>query len=121
MKFRSFIYGTGPKLGNPLFPEGVIYEGTRFGDVPQYARGESGANDSLIPTLDNLVSKSQPMCRNAVADARPYFAQLEVTARFPKNELTEALKDFRSYRPANQRDYLTLLEARAKAVSRAYC
>jgi indoleamine 2,3-dioxygenase len=32
--------------GNPMFPEGVIYEGV--GDEkPQYFRGESGANDSM--------------------------------------------------------------------------
>jgi indoleamine 2,3-dioxygenase len=45
LKFRSFIFGTAPKEGNPMFPNGVIYEGV--GDEkPTYFRGESGANDS---------------------------------------------------------------------------
>lgn len=37
--------------GNPMFPEGVIYEGV--GDEkPQYFRGESGANDSMyVPSF----------------------------------------------------------------------
>jgi indoleamine 2,3-dioxygenase len=36
-----------------MFPNGVIYEGVDD-KVPRYYRGESGANDSLIPTYDNL-------------------------------------------------------------------
>lgn len=88
--FRSFIFGTAPKEGNPMFPNGVVYEGV--GSEPLYYRGESGANDSLVPLLDNL---------------------LEITAALPNNDLTRTLRDFRSYRPKNQRDYLTSLESRA--------
>jgi len=36
-----------------MFPNGVIYEGVS--DTPFFLRGESGANDSIIPTLDNLL------------------------------------------------------------------
>jgi indoleamine 2,3-dioxygenase len=93
LKFRSFIFGTAPKEGNPMFPKGVVYEGT--GDnTARYFRGESGANDSLVPLLDNL---------------------LEITAALPANELTKTLRDFRSYRPKTQREYLESLEARATA------
>ncbi|CAO1614529.1 unnamed protein product [Sympodiomycopsis kandeliae] len=88
--FRSFIFGTAPKEGNPMFPNGVVYEGV--GNEPLYYRGESGANDSLVPLLDNL---------------------LEITAALPNNDLTRTLRDFRSYRPKNQRDYLSTLESRA--------
>jgi len=56
-----------------MFPKGVVYEGVS--SEPTFYRGESGANDSIIPTLDNL---------------------LQLTERLPKNELTEILRDFRS-------------------------
>jgi len=75
-----------------MFPDGVIYEGV--GDEkPQYFRGESGANDSMIPLGDNL---------------------LEITSSFPENELTAVLRDFRRYRPPTQREYIESVEARAR-------
>lgn len=60
--FRTFIMGT---KNQPMFPNGVIYEGVS--DKATFYRGESGANDSIIPTLDNF---------------------LELTPRMPENELT---------------------------------
>ncbi|KIS68147.1 uncharacterized protein UMAG_03728 [Mycosarcoma maydis] len=90
LKYRSFIFGTGPKKMNAMFPQGVVYEGVS--DEPQFYRGESGANDSIVPTGDNL---------------------LEITAHMPNNDLTKTLRDFRSYRPKNQREFLQQLEARA--------
>jgi indoleamine 2,3-dioxygenase len=57
-----------------------------------FYRGESGANDSIVPTGDNF---------------------LEITAHMPNNELTKVLRDFRSYRPKNQKEYLAHLEGRA--------
>lgn len=41
-----FIFGSGPKKMNAMFPNGVIYEGVS--NEPQYFRGESGANDSYV-------------------------------------------------------------------------
>jgi len=35
-----------------MFPNGVVYRGVD--DQKRFYRGESGANDSIIPTLDNL-------------------------------------------------------------------
>lgn len=90
LKYRSFIFGTGPKKMNAMFPDGVLYEGVS--DEAQFFRGESGANDSIVPTGDNL---------------------LEITAHMPNNELTKTLRDFRTYRPKNQREFLQQLEARA--------
>lgn len=90
LKYRSFIFGTGPRKMNAMFPRGVVYEGVS--DQPQFYRGESGANDSIVPTADNL---------------------LEITAHMPSNELTRTLRDFRTYRPRNQREFLHTLEARA--------
>ncbi|KAI8807722.1 hypothetical protein BJ742DRAFT_748138 [Cladochytrium replicatum] len=89
MKFRTFIMGT---KSQPMFPRGVIYEGVS--DEPMFFRGESGANDSIIPTCDNL---------------------LQLTADMPRNPLTEILKDFRSYRPADHNAWLTSVEERARS------
>jgi len=78
MKLRSFIMGTKDQ---PMFPNGVIYEG--IDDQPKTYRGESGANDSIIPTCDNL------------------FGLV-----FPQNPMTGILKDFRSYRPRTHEAFL---------------
>ncbi|KDN52647.1 hypothetical protein K437DRAFT_254050 [Tilletiaria anomala UBC 951] len=106
LKFRSFIYGT---LGRPsqkhnaMFPDGVTYEGIgpRGESKQMEFRGESGANDSIIPMADNL---------------------LEITKELPDNELTRTLRDFRTYRPKTQREYLEHLESRASMLGvRAFC
>jgi indoleamine 2,3-dioxygenase len=73
-----------------MFPNGVIYEGVST--EPFKLRGESGANDSMIPLGDNL---------------------LELTVTLPSNPLTEVLKDFRSYRPRNHRVFLEHIQHRA--------
>lgn len=86
-EFRTFIMGT---KNQPMFPDGVLYEGVS--DERTQYRGESGANDSMIPTLDNL---------------------LEVTTRLPQNPLTDILKDFRSYRPGNHNEWLQEVQRRA--------
>jgi indoleamine 2,3-dioxygenase len=90
MKFRTFIMGT---KNQPMFPNGVIYEGVS--EEPLSHRGESGANDSMIPLGDNL---------------------LQLTSHMPKNPLTEALRDFRTYRPTNHKDFLEYVQQRADEV-----
>lgn len=59
-------------------------------------RGESGANDSIISTLDNLCP---------------------LTARLPQNPLTEVLRDFRRHRPAGYAAYIAQLEQSAAAAN----
>lgn len=76
-----------------MFPNGVIYEGVDR--KPRSYRGESGANDSIIPTCDNL---------------------LQLTSKMPSNEMTEILKDFRSYRPINHNEWLTYVQQTADSV-----
>jgi len=71
---RTFIMGV---KSMSFFPKGVVFEGVGD-DTPRFYRGETGANDSIIPTLDN-------------------FTQL--TDDMPNNPLTEILRDFRKYRP----------------------
>lgn len=77
--FRTFIFGI---TSQSMFPDGVVYEGLND-DKPMSFRGESGANDSMVPLMDNLLSV--PM---------------------PNTPLTEILKDFRKYRPSNHKDFL---------------
>lgn len=76
-----------------MFPKGVIYEGVS--EEPTFYRGESGANDSIIPTIDNL---------------------LELTDNMPDNPFTAILKDFRTYRPVNHNAYLNYVENKAKEI-----
>jgi len=59
-----------------FFPNGLYYEGVD--DKPRFYRGETGANDNIIPSLDNL---------------------FEMMDEMPDNPLTAILKDFRKYRP----------------------
>jgi indoleamine 2,3-dioxygenase len=75
--FRVFIMGI---TGNEqLFGPGVTYEGVEeFGGEPQQFRGQTGAQDDIIPACDLLLG---------IDDA------------YPTNELTAYLKDLRNYRP----------------------
>eukprot|EP00898_Chlorokybus_atmophyticus_P007743 jgi/Chlat1/7970/Chrsp69S09185 len=84
-EFRTFILGTHSQ---PMFPRGVVYEGVSTD--PLFFRGESGANDSIVPTLDNLL-------------------QLD----FPPNPLTNILKEFREYRPSHHSAWLAHVRERA--------
>ncbi|KAI1765484.1 indoleamine 2,3-dioxygenase family protein [Hypoxylon sp. FL1150] len=77
--FRTFIFGI---TSQSMFPDGVVYEGVND-DKPLSFRGESGANDSIIPLMDNFLDI--PM---------------------PETPLTEILQDFRDYRPSNHRKFL---------------
>lgn len=88
-RFRTYIFGT---KAQPMFPNGVIYKGVST--VPVFYRGESGANDSMVPTIDNL---------------------LQLTKNMPKNPLTDMLRDFRSYRPEGHREWLSWLESAAES------
>ena len=107
--FRTFIFGIAAQS---MFPDGVLYEGLEGGeDVREEEemfpdgnddagagrettvvvrkgkklsfRGESGANDSMVPLLDNF---------------------LQIT--MPDTPLTRILQDFRDYRPSNHRAFL---------------
>ena len=82
-----------------MFPKGVLYEGVS--DQPTFYRGESGANDSIVPSADNF---------------------LQLTENMPSNPLTEILKDFRTYRPVNHNQWLTWVETEARSKNvREYC
>ena len=89
LSYRTFIFGI---TNQSMFPHGVVYAGHNE-NKPLSFRGESGANDSMIPLLDSL---------------------LEIP--MPANPLTEILKDFRSYRPKPHREFLAWV--REEAVER---
>jgi len=72
-----------------MFPNGVLYEGVSPERL--YFRGESGANDSMVPLTDNLLQ-----------------------IRMPDTPLTEILRDFRKYRPGNHREFLEWVHHRAE-------
>jgi indoleamine 2,3-dioxygenase len=73
--FRIFIMGI--KGNENIFGNGLIYEGC-FNNEPQQYRGQTGAQDSIIPTVDIF---------SGIVDY------------YPKNKLTEYLLDLRTYRP----------------------
>lgn len=73
--FRVFIMGI--KGNADLFGEGLVYEGC-FDNKPQQFRGQTGAQDSIIPMMDIF---------SGVVDF------------YPNNKLTEYLLDLRTYRP----------------------
>ncbi|KAL1979805.1 hypothetical protein VTN96DRAFT_5091 [Rasamsonia emersonii] len=87
LSFRVFIFGI---TSQSMFPNGVVYEGIND-NKPLYFRGESGANDSIIPLLDHLLQI--PM---------------------PDTPLTKILYEFRAYRPRPHREFLAYVADRAE-------
>ena len=73
--FRIFIMGI--KGNNHIFGDGLIYDGC-FNNEPQQFRGQTGAQDSIIPMIDIF---------SGIVDY------------YPDNKLTEYLLDLRTYRP----------------------
>ena len=73
--FRVFIMGI--KGNDKIFPNGLIYENC-FNNKPQYYRGQTGAQDSIIPMMDIFTG---------------------IVDYYPDNQLTQYLLDLRSYRP----------------------
>ena len=88
-RFRTFIFEIKDQS---FFPNGVYMEGVQ--DGPVNFRGETGANDTLIPTMDNLMG---------------------LYDRFPSNPLTETLKDFRKYRPKHHDRWLDYVLERSRS------
>lgn len=83
--FRTFIFGI---TSQSMFPNGVLYSGVSSERLS--FRGESGANDSIIPLCDNLLQVSMP-----------------------DTPLTKILQDFRKYRPGNHRQFLEWVAKKA--------
>ena len=82
-RVRPYIFGW---KNNPSLPEGLIYEGC-FDDKPQLYRGETGAQSSIVPALDALLSVVHE-----------------------KDELREYLDEMKSYMPPSHRELIKFIE-----------
>lgn len=85
--FRIFIMGI--KGNEALYGDGLVYEGC-FNNEPQQYRGQTGAQDSLIPMMDIF---------SGIVD------------HYPENKLTEYLLDLRTYRPKSIQEFFVDLRA----------
>jgi len=80
LDFRTFIMGiTG---NDDIFPNGMVYKGV-YDNKPQYFRGETGAQDSIIPAMDSALGLV-----------------------YPQNQLTQYLMELRDYRPYTVQNYV---------------
>lgn len=95
LNFRTFIMGI---QGNEdIFPNGVLYEGVS--DIPFAFRGETGAQDSIIPSVDTAFG-----------------------VEYPRNSLTEYLFQLRAYRPLNHQTHINWCGQQNKVTSfKKYC
>jgi indoleamine 2,3-dioxygenase len=51
-RVRPYIHGW---KNNPALPQGLVYEGVEeYNQKPQQFRGETGAQSSILPTMDAL-------------------------------------------------------------------
>jgi indoleamine 2,3-dioxygenase len=98
LTFRTFIMG---QIGNKeCYPtESILFE-REGGTFQEHAyRGETGAQDSIVPSVDN-------------------FLQLS----YPRNKLTEYLFNLRSYRPKDHQAYLNYLQQTSRSLGfREFC
>ena len=70
-RVRPFIFGS---KDNPDLKEGLIYE-NQFNNEPQFFRGETGAQSSIIPSLDGAlgIQHSTDNLRNYLNEMREYM------------------------------------------------
>ena len=87
--FRTFIMGI--KDNKDIFPNGLVFEGVS--EDPIEYRGETGAQDDIIPTCDIFSG---------------------VTKYYPENKLTDYLMDLRKYRPKCVQAFFKDLEEECK-------
>ncbi|MDX1902149.1 MAG: hypothetical protein SFW66_09155 [Gammaproteobacteria bacterium] len=87
-RVRPYIHGW---KNNPALPNGLVYEGVD--STPQFFRGETGAQSTIIPSLD---------------------ATLGITHE--NDELSIYLREMREYMPIEHRDFLGDLEKKGPIV-----
>jgi indoleamine 2,3-dioxygenase len=80
--FRIFIMGIKGNEG--IFGKGLVYEDC-FNNGPQQYRGQTGAQDNIIPMMDIFTG---------------------IVDYYPDNKLTEYLMDLRTYRPKCIQNFL---------------
>ena len=70
-RVRPYIFGT---KNNPDLPNGLVYEGC-YENEPQLFRGETGAQSSIVPTMDGLlgvIHKNDPL-KEYLMEMRTYM------------------------------------------------
>jgi indoleamine 2,3-dioxygenase len=87
-RVRPYIFGT---KDNPDLKEGLIYE-NQYNNVPQFFRGETGAQSSIIPYLDGALG-----IYHTNDNLRPY------------------LNEMRDYMPPKHRKMIENVEEKSKA------
>lgn len=83
-RVRPYIHGW---KNNPALPNGLIYE-TCYNNQPQFFRGETGAQSTIIPTLDAIFGITHQ-----------------------EDELSAYLIEMRIYMPSSHRAFLSQCEA----------
>ncbi|MCS7300703.1 MAG: indoleamine 2,3-dioxygenase [Fimbriimonadales bacterium] len=87
-RVRPYIHGW---KDNPALPRGVVYEGVAaYGGQPQQFRGETGAQSTIIPTLDGLLG-----------------------IQHADDPLKTYLMEMRLYMPSEHRRFLEAVESRS--------
>jgi indoleamine 2,3-dioxygenase len=72
-RVRPYIHGW---KDHPDLPRGVIYEGVEaYGDSPQHFRGETGAQSTIVPSLDAVlgIEHKQDILRSYLMEMRTYM------------------------------------------------
>ena len=97
LSFRTFIMG---QIGNKkCYPdENIIFDLDGKTEVHAY-RGETGAQDSIIPSVDSFVC-----------------------LEYPQNKLTEYLQELRKYRPIDHQEYINFMKKSSESLNLiGYC
>ena len=89
-RVRPFIFGT---KDNPDLKEGLVYEG-EFANKPQFFRGETGAQSSIMPFLDGALG-----------------------VYHTKDSLRHYLNEMREYMPPEHRAMIDNVESISQAIS----
>lgn len=98
-RVRPYIHGW---KNHPAFPVGLIYEGVaEYNNQPQQFRGETGAQSSIIPTLDGLfgITHEHDELYSYLQEMRTYMPQ-EHRAFLEEIETTSTLRPFVQAHPA---------------------
>ena len=85
LSFRTFIMG---QIGNKkCYPdENIVFDLDGKKEVHSY-RGETGAQDSIVPSVDSFIGLN-----------------------YPQNKLTEYLQELRKYRPIDHQEYINFVK-----------
>ena len=84
-RVRPYIHGW---KNHPQLPKGIVYQGVReYEERPQQFRGETGAQSSIVPSLDGLLG-----------------------IKHAPGELYQYLQEMRDYMPPKHRDFISYIE-----------